>query len=138
VDWFAFGVLCHEMATGHFSFLHGLELKEKLSKGVLKRVAHRDLRESFALDREKNNNSKFVCVPNESEWHFLSGLLQFDAHERLGSRDTDEIYNHAWWNDSSHGNTSFSDICSGQIDPPPFDKELGHGCMLRHMEISTN
>jgi hypothetical protein len=32
----------------------------------------------------------------------------------------------------------FLNICSGKIDPPPFDKELGHGCMLLHMEISTS
>jgi serine/threonine protein kinase len=117
VDWWALGVLCYEMMTGVFPFMHGVKPNENVTAEVLQKIAKSDLKKSFALNIEL----LLPCATLGGQ-RFVKELLTFE-NERLNVRGNTAITQHCWWRESE--GMFWEQVVSGQMKAPPFDIGLG-------------
>ncbi len=117
VDWWALGVLCYEMMTGAFPFMHGVNPNESVTPEVIQSIAKSDLKKCFTLNIEQ-----LVPCTTPGGQKFVQELLTHES-DRLNMKGNTAITQHSWWKESE--DKFWEQVVSGQIKAPPFDMRLG-------------
>ena len=94
VDWWSFGIIVYEMIFNCTPFV-----SNKLDD-LYRLIAHKDFTFPSKFDIEGQNslkNEKAKKVIPYVVYDFLKKILQKHPHQRLGSYDEDEIFNHPFF-----------------------------------------